>query len=81
MSDVSLLGLVLAQLLWSPLYMVSMISDWTCMHDTNDHAVSENAPRAIRGGLTGIYQLFITMGIMLAFWSEHVPYIRGLIDH
>jgi len=32
--------------------------------------VSENAPRAIRGGLTGIYQLFITAGIMLAFWSK-----------
>ncbi|KAF9882724.1 hypothetical protein FE257_005342 [Aspergillus nanangensis] len=33
--------------------------------------VSENAPRAIRGGLTGIYQLFITMGIMLAFWINY----------
>jgi MFS family permease len=30
--------------------------------------VSENAPRAIRGGLTGIYQLFIATGTMLAFW-------------
>ncbi|GAB7364614.1 hypothetical protein MBLNU230_g5418t1 [Neophaeotheca triangularis] len=30
--------------------------------------ISENAPRAIRGGLTGIYQLFIVFGIMLAFW-------------
>ncbi|GFF91965.1 quinate permease [Aspergillus udagawae] len=33
--------------------------------------VSENAPRAIRGGLTGLYQLFITMGIMLAFWINY----------
>jgi len=33
--------------------------------------VSENAPRAIRGGLTGIYQLFITAGIMLAFWINY----------
>lgn len=33
--------------------------------------VSENAPRAIRGGLTGIYQLFITAGIMIAFWINY----------
>ncbi|KAJ5162932.1 General substrate transporter [Penicillium coprophilum] len=33
--------------------------------------VAENAPRAIRGGLTGLYQLFITMGIMLAFWINY----------
>ncbi|GAB7353706.1 hypothetical protein MBLNU459_g4109t1 [Dothideomycetes sp. NU459] len=31
--------------------------------------VSENAPRAIRGGLTGLYQLFIATGTMLAFWQ------------
>ncbi|KAG9513978.1 general substrate transporter, partial [Aureobasidium melanogenum] len=31
--------------------------------------IPENAPRAIRGGLTGIYQLFIATGTMLAFWS------------
>jgi len=30
--------------------------------------VSENAPRSIRGGLTGIYQLNVTTGIMLSFW-------------
>ncbi|KAH0349674.1 general substrate transporter, partial [Aureobasidium melanogenum] len=30
--------------------------------------ISEYAPRAIRGGLTGIYQLFIATGTMLAFW-------------
>ncbi|KAK8214335.1 general substrate transporter [Phyllosticta capitalensis] len=33
--------------------------------------VSENAPRAIRGGLTGIYQLFIVTGTMLAFWTNY----------
>jgi MFS family permease len=33
--------------------------------------VSENSPRAIRGGLTGIYQLFIVTGIMLAFWINY----------
>ncbi|CAI7631489.1 unnamed protein product [Penicillium pancosmium] len=38
--------------------------------------VSENAPRAIRGGLTGLYQLFITMGIMLAFWINY-----GAVQH
>lgn len=30
--------------------------------------VSENAPRAIRGLLTGMYQLFIVTGGMIAFW-------------
>ncbi|GJC89457.1 putative quinate permease [Colletotrichum liriopes] len=30
--------------------------------------VAENAPRAIRGGLTGIYQLFIVFGIFLSYW-------------
>ncbi|CAG8310142.1 unnamed protein product [Penicillium salamii] len=41
--------------------------------------VSENAPRAIRGGLTGLYQLFITMGIMLAFWINYgsLLHIKG----
>ncbi|KAI9375396.1 general substrate transporter [Aspergillus egyptiacus] len=33
--------------------------------------VSENSPRAIRGGLTGLYQLFITLGIMIAFWINY----------
>lgn len=41
--------------------------------------VAENAPRAIRGGLTGLYQLFITMGIMLAFWINYgsLLHIKG----
>ncbi|PFH55738.1 hypothetical protein XA68_17695 [Ophiocordyceps unilateralis] len=33
--------------------------------------VSECAPRAIRGGLTAFYQLFIVCGIMLAFWVNY----------
>ncbi|RJE23707.1 MFS quinate transporter [Aspergillus sclerotialis] len=41
--------------------------------------VSENAPRAIRGGLTGLYQLFITTGIMIAFWINYgsLLHIKG----
>ena len=30
--------------------------------------ISENAPRAVRGMLVGLYQLFETMGAMVAFW-------------
>ncbi|KAF2437140.1 general substrate transporter [Tothia fuscella] len=33
--------------------------------------ISEHAPRAIRGALTGLYQLSITSGIMLAFWVDY----------
>ncbi|KAK1780626.1 general substrate transporter [Copromyces sp. CBS 386.78] len=33
--------------------------------------VSENAPRSIRGLLTGIYQLFIVTGGMIAFWINY----------
>jgi MFS family permease len=33
--------------------------------------ISENAPRAIRGGLTGLYQLFIATGTMVAFWINY----------
>ncbi|KAH8422870.1 sugar porter family MFS transporter [Aspergillus melleus] len=45
--------------------------------------VSENAPRAIRGGLTGLYQLFITLGIMLAFWINYgsVLHIEGTAQY
>ncbi|KAH7126933.1 general substrate transporter [Dendryphion nanum] len=41
--------------------------------------ISENAPRAIRGGLTGIYQLFIASGTMLAFWVNYgsILHIKG----
>lgn len=30
--------------------------------------ISENSPRAIRGAVTGLYQLFIVAGIMLSYW-------------
>ncbi|KAF6812136.1 MFS quinate transporter [Colletotrichum plurivorum] len=33
--------------------------------------VAENAPRAIRGGLTGIYQLFIVTGIFVSYWINY----------
>ncbi|EJT72307.1 hypothetical protein GGTG_09173 [Gaeumannomyces tritici R3-111a-1] len=33
--------------------------------------IAENAPRAIRGGLTGIYQLFIVFGIFIAYWINY----------
>jgi sugar porter (SP) family MFS transporter len=33
--------------------------------------ISEHAPRAVRGALTGLYQLSITSGIMLAFWIDY----------
>ena len=33
--------------------------------------VSENAPRAIRGALTGLYQLFIVTGVCIAFWINY----------
>ena len=33
--------------------------------------ISENAPRATRGMLTGLYQLFETMGAMVAFWINY----------
>ncbi|KAI5838460.1 general substrate transporter [Morchella snyderi] len=32
---------------------------------------SENAPRAIRGALTGLYQLFIVTGVCIAFWINY----------
>jgi len=32
---------------------------------------SENAPRAIRGALTGLYQLFIVSGVCVAFWINY----------
>jgi MFS family permease len=33
--------------------------------------ISENAPRAVRGMLVGLYQLFETMGAMIAFWINY----------
>ncbi|KAM0324131.1 hypothetical protein ACHAQA_008323 [Verticillium albo-atrum] len=41
--------------------------------------VSECAPRAIRGGLTAFYQLFIVTGTMMAFWINYgsLMHIKG----
>ncbi|KAF5871095.1 putative mfs quinate protein [Botrytis fragariae] len=41
--------------------------------------VSENAPRAIRGALTGMYQLFIATGTMLSFWVNYgaILHLKG----
>lgn len=33
--------------------------------------ISENAPRALRGALTGMFQLFNTIGVMFAFWIDY----------
>jgi MFS family permease len=33
--------------------------------------VSENAPRALRGALTGTFQFFNTFGVMLSFWIDY----------
>jgi len=38
--------------------------------------ISENAPRAIRGLLTGLYQQFIVSGIMLAFWIDYASLLH-----
>lgn len=38
--------------------------------------VTENAPRAIRGLLTGMYQLFIVTGGMIAFWINYAVSIH-----
>lgn len=38
--------------------------------------VSENAPRAIRGLLTGMYQLFIVTGGMIAFWINYAAVLH-----
>ena len=33
--------------------------------------VSENAPRALRGALTGTFQFFNTFGVMISFWIDY----------
>lgn len=40
--------------------------------------MSENAPRAIRGGLTGLYQLFIATGVY-SKKSRSIPHAMNLI--
>ncbi|KAI0006606.1 general substrate transporter [Xylariaceae sp. FL0662B] len=42
-----------------------------CSSVVNPIYVTENAPRAIRGLLTGMYQLFIVTGGMIAFWVNY----------
>ena len=43
--------------------------------------VSECAPRAIRGGLTAFYQLFIVTGTMIAFWYGRAALKRTERQH
>ena len=38
--------------------------------------ISENAPRAVRGALTGLYQLFIVTGIMISFWIDYASLLH-----
>ena len=38
--------------------------------------ISENAPRAIRGALTGLYQLSIVLGIMASFWIDYASLLH-----
>jgi sugar porter (SP) family MFS transporter len=38
--------------------------------------ISENAPRAIRGALTGLYQLSIVLGIMVSFWIDYASLLH-----
>ncbi len=47
-----------------------------CWTDT-PWIVSECAPRAIRGGLTGFYQLFIVIGTMISFWINYASLTQG----
>ncbi|KAG5969063.1 hypothetical protein E4U58_001652 [Claviceps cyperi] len=42
-----------------------------CASTVSPLYVSECCPRAIRGGLTGFYQLFNVIGIMIAFWVNY----------
>jgi MFS family permease len=41
--------------------------------------VSECVPRAVRGGLTAFYQLFIVTGVMISFWVNYgsLLHIKG----
>ncbi|KAK2734994.1 hypothetical protein FQN55_002323 [Onygenales sp. PD_40] len=53
-----------------PMYFGRFIAGLGCgaASMVNPLYISENAPRAIRGLLTGLYQLFIVTGIMISFW-------------
>ncbi|PGH27535.1 hypothetical protein AJ80_00776 [Polytolypa hystricis UAMH7299] len=56
-----------------PMYIGRFIAGLGCgaASMVNPLYISENAPRAIRGLLTGLYQLFIVTGIMIAFWINY----------
>lgn len=43
--------------------------------------VSENSPRAIRGLLIGFYQLFETMGAMVAFFIDYGSLLHIKVSH
>lgn len=43
--------------------------------------VSENSPRAIRGLLLGFYQLFETMGAMVAFFIDYGSLLHIKVGH
>ncbi|KAJ9136582.1 General substrate transporter [Pleurostoma richardsiae] len=57
----------------APMYIGRFISGFGvgAASSINPLYVSENAPRAIRGLLTGLYQLFIVTGGMIAFWINY----------
>ncbi|KAI0474160.1 general substrate transporter [Xylariaceae sp. FL0804] len=56
-----------------PLYIGRFIAGLGvgCSSVVNPIYVTENAPRAIRGLLTGMYQLFIVTGSLIAFWINY----------
>jgi sugar porter (SP) family MFS transporter len=57
----------------APLYVGRFVSGLGvgAVSVVNPIYVTENAPRAIRGLLTGMYQLFIVTGGMIAFWINY----------
>ena len=57
----------------APLYIGRLIAGFGvgAASTINPTYVSENAPRAIRGLLTGLYQLFIVTGGMISFWINY----------
>ncbi|KAG7137412.1 Quinate permease like protein [Verticillium longisporum] len=78
---ISLIGVILqaaASGHLAPMYIGRFVSGFGTGFASmvNPLYVAENAPRAIRGGLTGIYQLFIVFGIFLAYWINY-----GCIQH
>ncbi|KAL8415469.1 hypothetical protein RB596_006181 [Gaeumannomyces avenae] len=57
----------------APMYVGRFVSGFGTSFASmvNPLYIAENAPRAIRGGLTGIYQLFIVFGISIAYWINY----------